>query len=126
MRLLLDTHILIWYLGGDQSLSRHLRQAIVNTNNDVFVSAASLWEISIKVSIGKLKVSRSLTEILNQLAIQSIEFLPVKPGHILQVAVLPLHHRDPFDRMIIAQAQVEFLTVISNDGIFSNYGIKTL
>ncbi|CAN5564547.1 type II toxin-antitoxin system VapC family toxin [soil metagenome] len=126
MRLLLDTHVLIWYLEGDKTLSPHYRQAIVNANNDVLVSVASLWEIAIKINIGKLKISGSLSDVFQQLKNQTIHLLSIKPGHILQSASLPLHHRDPFDRMIIAQSQVEFLTVVSVDPAFSKYGTKLL
>lgn len=126
MRILLDTHLLIWYLEGSESFSKPRRQRIVDANNDIFVSIASLWEISIKVSIGKLKISRSLSDVLQQLADQTIAILPIKSGHVLQVATLPFHHRDPFDRMIIAQAQVEFLPVMTNDNVFASYGIKQI
>ncbi len=87
---------------------------------------ASLWAIAIKASIGKLTISCSLTEILKQLSSQSIDVLGVHPGHVLQVAMLPLHHRDPFDRMIIAQSKVEFLPVITNNKAFADYGVKLL
>ncbi|MGQ0540286.1 MAG: type II toxin-antitoxin system VapC family toxin [Blastocatellia bacterium] len=126
MRVLLDTQILLWYLEGNQSLSRTHRDLIVFADNEVLVSIATLWEIAIKTSTGKLTISRSLTEILKQLSLQSIEILGVQPGHVLQVAKLAFHHRDPFDRMIIAQSKVEFLPVITHDKIFSDYGIKLL
>ena len=126
MRVLLDTHILLWYLEGNQSLSRTHRDLIVFADNEVLVSIATLWEIAIKTSTGKVTISRSLTEILKQLSLQSIEILGVQPGHVMQVAKLVFHHRDPFDRMIIAQSKVEFLPVITHDKIFSDYGIKLL
>lgn len=126
MRTLLDTHVLIWYLEGNQSLSKTRRQMIVNAANDIFVSMASLWEISIKIGNGKLKISRSMTDILQQLADQSIALLSIKSGHVLQVTTLPWHHRDPFGRMIIAQAQVEFLSVMTNDGSFADYKVNLL
>lgn len=116
----------IWYLEGNQSLSRPRRQSIVDANNDIFVSIASLWEIVLKIGVGKLKISRSISEIFHQLSDQSISILHIMPGHVLQVAALPFYHRDPFDRMIIAQAQVEFLSVMTRDGIFADYGIKLL
>jgi len=126
MRVLLDTHILIWYLEGNQDLSRTRRHIIINPANEIFVSSASLWEIAVKISVGKLKISRSLSDILQQLSTQSIEILPIKSGRILQVATLPFHHRDPFYRMIIAQAQVEFLSIITHDDAFANHGIKLI
>jgi PIN domain nuclease of toxin-antitoxin system len=126
MRVLLDTHILIWYLEGNQTLSRPQRELIVRPETEVFVSIASLWEIAIKTSIGKLKLTRSLTDILQQLSAQSIEILSIAPGHVLQVASLPFHHRDPFDRMLIAQAKVEFLHIVTVDPEFSSYGVKVI
>lgn len=126
MRILLDTHVLIWYLDGNQNLARPSRQLILDSNNAIFVSIASLWEIAIKTSVGKLKVSRSLADILPVLSAQSFEVLQIMPGHVLQVATLANHHRDPFDRMLIAQAQVEFLTVMTFDEIFGQYGIKVI
>jgi PIN domain nuclease of toxin-antitoxin system len=126
MRVLLDTHVLVWYLEGNPSLSRSKRELIVKAETEVFVSIASLWEIAIKSSLGKLKLTRSLTDVLQQLSAQSIELLHIAPGHVLQVASLPFHHRDPFDRMIIAQAKVEFLTVVAVDPQFNSYGVKVI
>jgi len=126
MRFLLDTHVLIWYLEGNSNLAPRQRELVVNSDNEVLVSIASLWEIAAKTSIGKLTISRSMTEILKQLATQSIEILSIEPAHVLQVAKLPLHHRDPFDRMIIAQSKVGFLPVLTHDRTFLDYGIKLL
>lgn len=126
MRVLLDTHALVWYLEGNPSLPRRQREIVVKSDTEVFVSIASLWEIAIKISIGRLNISRSMTEILKQLATQSIEILGIEPGHVLQVAKLPLHHRDPFDRMIIAQSKVEFLTIVTHDNVFAAYGVRLL
>ncbi|NOT48303.1 MAG: type II toxin-antitoxin system VapC family toxin [Acidobacteria bacterium] len=126
MRILLDTHVLIWYLEGNQGLSRTNRQKIVDPDNEIFFSLAGFWEIAIKAGTNKLKISRSLSEILQQLSAQSIQVLNIQPGHILQLATLPFHHRDPFDRMMIAQAQVEFLPVLTHDSAFADYGIKLI
>lgn len=126
MRILIDTHVLIWYLEGNQNLQLSKRQKIVDPGNEIFVSSVSLWEIAIKVSINRLKISRPLTDIFQQMSLQSFDILQIQPGHILQVAALPFHHRDPFDRMIIAQAHVEFLPIMTHDPIFANYGIKLI
>lgn len=126
MRVLVDTHVLIWYLEGHKSLSRTKRDVVIDPANEVFVSTASLWEIAVKISIGKLKLKTLLTDVINQLAVQSIDILTIAPGHVLQVATLPLHHRDPFDRMIIAQSKVEFLTIVTSDPEFIAYGVKTI
>lgn len=124
--MLLDTHVLIWYLEGNESLSRRHRDLIVNADNEVFVSISSLWEVAIKTSIGKLTIAKPLTDIFKQLSVQSINILGIQPGHVLQVAALPFHHRDPFDRMIIAQSYVEFLPIITHDKTFADYGVKLL
>lgn len=126
MRVLVDTHVLIWYLEGHKSLSRTKRDVVIDPANEVFVSTASLWEIAVKISISKLKLKTLLTDVINQLAVQSIDILTIAPGHVLQVATLPLHHRDPFDRMIIAQSKVEFLTIVTSDPEFIAYGVKTI
>jgi PIN domain nuclease of toxin-antitoxin system len=99
---------------------------IVDSRNDVFVSTATLWELAIKISIGRLETPRSLSDILATLQKQSFEVLPIMPGHTLQVAALPVHHRDPFDRMLIAQALVEHLSVVTYDSAFKSYGVKLL
>jgi len=124
MRLLVDTHALIWYLEGNKMLSAGRREVIVNANNEIFVSVVSLWEIAIKSSRGKLTISRSLSDIILQLDMQAINILGIERGHVLQVEKLPFHHHDPFDRMIIAQAKVEFLTIITHDRAFAAYDIK--
>ncbi len=126
MRLILDTHILIWFLEGNRSLSNSRRQIITQTQNDIFVSIASLWETAIKVSLGKLTLSQSLADVVKQINSEDIEILPITPEHTLQVSILPFHHRDPFDRIIISQAQVENLTVMTNDTDFIKYGIQVL
>ena len=124
MRILLDTHVLLWYLEGNEQLSRSHRDLILNARNEIFVSVVSLWEIAIKTSIGKLVITRSMTDIFAQMEMQSIDILQLAPGHILQVASLPHHHRDPFDRMLIAQSKVEFLSLITSDSDFGAYGVK--
>ncbi len=126
MLLLLDTHILIWFLEGNKLLSKSRRQIISNPQNDVFVSIASLWETAIKISVGKLTLKQPLADVVKQIVVQDIEILPIMPEHTLQVSTLPFHHRDPFDRLIIAQAQIENLMIISDDSNFGSYGVKLL
>lgn len=89
MRLLIDTHILIWFLEGSNLLSKSRRQIVAVPQNDVFVSIASLWEIAIKISVGKLKLVSTLADVISQVGIENIEILPVSPEHTLQVSVLP-------------------------------------
>lgn len=125
MRYLLDTHSLIWFLGGDPQLSLHARQLILNEDNDVLISVVSLWEMAIKVGIGKLNLEQPFDRMFpDQLEKNSIDVLSIALDHLKVVSVLPLHHRDPFDRLIIAQAQVERLTIISTDSAFDNYAIR--
>ena len=126
MKLLIDTQILIWFLEGNKLLSQSRRQIIIDLHNDVFISIASLWEMAIKISIGKLILAKPFTDVLKQLVIDNIEILPISPDHTLQVSTLPFHHKDPFDRIIIAQSQIENLPVITEDGEFSNYKIKII
>jgi PIN domain nuclease of toxin-antitoxin system len=126
MQLLIDTHILIWFLEGNKLLVKSRRQIIANPQNDIFVSIASLWEIAIKISLGKLTLAKPLADVIKQIAVENIEILSIAPEHTLQVSALPFHHRDPFDRIIISQAQVENLPIMTNDAEFSNYIIKIL
>jgi PIN domain nuclease of toxin-antitoxin system len=126
MQLLIDTHVLIWFLEGNKSLSKPHRQIISDSQNDVLVSIASLWEIAVKISLGKLTLAKPLADVIKQIAVENIEVLPILPKHTLQVSTLPFHHRDPFDRIIVAQSQIENLPIVTNDIEFSHYGIKLL
>ena len=126
MQLLIDTHILIWFLEGKSSLSAKRKLLIVNGDNSVFISIASLWEIAIKVSLSKLDLSATIPAMIERVQAESIEILAITPDHILKVSKLPFHHRDPFDRMIIAQALVEDMPLISTDSDFTKYGVTLL
>lgn len=126
MQLLIDTYILLWFLEGNKLLSKSRRQIIVNPNNDVFVSIASLWEITIKISVGKLTLAKPLADVIKQIVIENFEILPILPEHTVQVSALPFHHRDPFDRIIIAQSKVENLKIMTDDSEFGSYGFKIL
>jgi PIN domain nuclease of toxin-antitoxin system len=119
MRLLLDTHILLWWLADSPSLSHRARELIAEPDNAVFVSAVSLWEIRLKQSLGKLQLPADFDE---RLAGESFENLPLLADHTREVASLPWHHRDPFDRMLIAQARAARLTFVTADRIASHYG----
>ena len=126
MQLMIDTHILIWFLEGNNLLSKPHHQTIANSNNNVFVSIASLWEMAIKISIGKLTLAKPLADVIKQITTENIEILAISPEHTLQVSTLSFHHRDPFDRIIIAQSQVENLPIMTNDSEFENYAVKLL
>ena len=125
MKFLLDTHSLIWFIGGDVQLSSHARQLIDDEENELFISVASLWEMAIKFSLDKLDLGQPFNTLFpSQLDNNSIEILGITVEHLEVVCNLPFHHRDPFDRLIIAQSHTEQMPVISRDTMFSSYGIK--
>ena len=127
MKLLLDTHVLIWLVEGSDNLSPAARQAIENEDNNLYLSIASLWEITIKISLGKLQLGIPLDRIVESYLLPtSIEILPINLNHLLVLQDLPLHHRDPFDRILISQAQAEELTVLSGDRLFGDYSVRVL
>jgi PIN domain nuclease of toxin-antitoxin system len=123
MRLLLDTHILLWWLADSPSLPGQAREWIADPANTVFVSAVSLWEIWLKRSLGKLKLPSDFEE---KLAGESFESLPLLAAHTRAVAALPWHHRNPFDRMLIAQAMVAELSLVTADEVAAAYGDSVL
>jgi PIN domain nuclease of toxin-antitoxin system len=119
LKLLLDTHVLLWWLGNDSSLSKTAGALISNPENVVFVSAVSIWEIWLKQSLGKLRLPERFEE---RLAAESFENLPLTASQARRVALLPWHHRDPFDRMLVAQAQAENITLLTQDDVLAGYG----
>ena len=120
---LLDTHTLIWYLTDAPDLSKKVKKNIENPENQIVVSIVSFWELAVKINIGKLKLSYSLQEIIQEVEKLSIEILEIKPVHLFSLLELPLHHRDPFDRLLIAQAQSENLILLSKDENFPLYDV---
>jgi PIN domain nuclease of toxin-antitoxin system len=127
MRLLLDTHTFLWWVSDHASLSRRARKAIADESNDCYFSAASAWELAIKTSLGKLDVGGSLERFVpEQLALNQFQLLPIDLRHVLRVATLPWHHRDPFDRLLAAQCACERLTLVSGDPALSAYGVDLL
>ena len=126
MRILIDTHILIWHLEDNEKLSLDHSASITDPSNIVFISIASFWEIAIKISRSKLSISRSIEELIGAVERSNISILPIKPQHTIQVSELTFHHKDPFDRMIIAQALVEDMPLISTDSDFTKYGVTLL
>jgi PIN domain nuclease of toxin-antitoxin system len=124
MRLLLDTHILLWVLEADPHLSSKASELIRNTENEVFVSTASLFEIAIKIKLGKLDAQRTTSEIAQEMTRSlAIQLLPTLPHHLDAYQSIPLYedHRDPFDRLLLATALAEGLTLISDDRKFERY-----
>ena len=123
MRLLLDTHVLLWWLQDSPSLTKSARQLVSDPENVVFVSAVTHWEIWLKQSLGKLRVPRDFED---RLGAEGFESLPLTASHTREIASLPWHHRDPFDRMLIAQALAQSLTLVSNERLFDRYGVARL
>ena len=126
MRLLLDTHAILWHTAKHPSLSTAAREAIVNPANQLFISVASLWEITIKVSLGKLTLKTPVSNVAKVYQGIGAVILPMTLDHALATGNLPWHHRDPFDRMLIAQAQYEGLTLVSRDSLFASYDLKIM
>jgi len=123
MRLMLDTSALLWWLSGDKNLGATARAAIADPENEVFVSSASAWEISVKRASGKLNASFDIAS-----AIQQNYFveLPIEVAHAVTAGELPRHHKDPFDRMLVAQAQLEHLTLVADDTELAKYEVERL
>lgn len=121
MRLLLDTHTLIWHYEGCNKLTATAKAMIADASSQIFISIATLWEMSIKRSLGKLTTTKSPIELLKIYKAGGAELLPVSPEHVMTLESLPWHHRDPFDRMLIVQAKIEKLTLITGDETFRQY-----
>ena len=127
MKILLDTHAFLWWITDDQKLSSRAREVISDAENELFFSAASGWEISIKVQLGRLKLPEEPERFIpEQLRMNFIRSLPIQMRHALFVSTLPNHHRDPFDRMLVAQAQLEEMSIISADLQMSRYQIELI
>ncbi len=126
MNLLIDTHTFLWFVNDDPQLSTGAA-TLLESDNSVFLSIASLWEIAIKVSIGKLTLSQPFEQFMpEQLALNDITVLPIRIVDCHQLIGLPFHHRDPFDRIILAQALVEGVPVVSIDTAFDAYAVNRL
>jgi PIN domain nuclease of toxin-antitoxin system len=123
LRLLIDSNAFIWMVSRPAELSSSARQAVVDTANERFVSIAAIWEISIKLSNGKLTLPGTLEQSIDGMA---ATLLPITLPHIKRAQSLPFHHRDPFDRMMIAQAMEEGLTIVTRDRIFAFYNVSVL
>jgi PIN domain nuclease of toxin-antitoxin system len=127
MQVLLDTHTLIWFFQGNENFSEKMRLLIEDENNEKLISIVSVWEMSIKQSIGKLKFSLPVKTFIEQkLAFNDFKLLNINLDHIDVITTLPLQHRDPFDRILIAQAMVEKIPIISVDTVFDAYSITRL
>ncbi len=123
MSYLIDTEALIWYIDGTGLLPLKVRDIIDNRQNEVLISKASLWEMVIKISIGKLKLSIEFDELEDFIEQHSFSMLDYEFRHLNSLISLPFHHRDPFDRLIIAQAKTDNIPVVTSDSVFQQYGI---
>jgi|SRR5215208_1609335 len=127
MKLLLDTHIFIWWADQPERLSPAALSALEDEANELLLSVASVWEMQIKIQFGKLKLSLPLEELVkNQQETNALTVSPVTLTHVLALDSLPFHHKDPFDRLFIAQSIEEELTIVSKDSQFSAYAVKLL
>jgi PIN domain nuclease of toxin-antitoxin system len=127
MNILLDTHALIWLAEGSPKLSPKARRAVESRRNQTFYSLASIWELAIKLQLGKLRMRRPLApDFRDQLERTALEPLAIEYEHVAALGGLPLHHRDPFDRLLIAQAWCEDMAVASHDAAFDAYDVERL
>lgn len=127
MNLLLDTHAYLWFIAADERLSHTARLAIESPENLKIVSMVSLWEITVKHSLGKLSLKAGLDSVLSDhLFNNGFDLLSIETGHLLELSALPMHHRDPFDRLLIAQCKADALTICSADRAFSDYEIDMI
>jgi PIN domain nuclease of toxin-antitoxin system len=127
MRVLIDTHIFIWYIQNSERLPSSVATYINDGRNDIFLSIASVWEMAIKQSTGKLNLGFPFASfIAEQMSINSMELLPLRLDHLEVITTIPFHHRDPFDRILIAQAIQEDIVIISADSIFSSYPVQII
>ena len=127
MRVLLDTSVFLWFIAGSDKLTNNARNIINDINNELVLSVASLWEIAIKASIGKITLMQPFGQLIpDQLKNNGIAVLPIELKHLSAMIELPFHHRDPFDRLIIAQGIAEGFSIISSDSHFRKYTVEVL
>lgn len=127
MRILLDTHSFLWFITGDTRISTEARDLITDLDNQALLSVASLWEIAIKASLGKLTLSKPFDQLFpEQLALNNIEVLQISLNDLGVIAELPFHHRDLFDRMIVSQAMTRSIPLVSGDTVLDQYPIRRL
>lgn len=126
MNLLLDTHTLLWFSENNPRLSQNAKSLIESEDNNCFISIASIWEMAIKTSLGKLTVKFGFNNLLNEIHQHGFDVLPIEFKHTILLTSMNFHHRDPFDRLLIAQSIVEDYALISNEEIFEKYEIKRI
>ncbi len=124
MNLLLDTHAFLWFIEGNPKLGATARSEIENPANVKWVSVASLWEMAIKIGLGRIELKQSFEELVPaQLESNGFSLLPLRIAHFAEIIAMPFHHRDPFDRVLAAQCKTEKMAVVSADGVFDRYSI---
>ncbi len=126
MRILLDTHAFLWFITDDDRLTRVAREEIILIENEVLLSYASLWEIAIKASTGKLDMQQQYEELIRRAMDEAMTLLPIDLDALALVTTLPFHHRDPFDRLLIAQAIVQNLPIVTRDPAFAGYPVELI
>ena len=127
MNVLIDTHVFIWWTTEPRRLSAMVSGLLTDPSTTVLLSFASIWEMQIKLTLGKLRFETALSELVDdEINRNRFELLPIKLSHIYAVDSLPLHHRDPFDRLLIAQSKIEDIQILSIDEVFDDYGVSRL
>ncbi len=127
MRLLIDSHTFLWWVKDDPALSRRARAAIANPGNECFLSHASIWEMAIKASLGKLTLPSTVERfVVEHCETNNVQLLSITLAHIALVESLPFHHRDPFDRLLVAQARHEAMVLVSRDSSLKAYGVSVI
>ena len=127
MRVLIDTNIFVWFIAGSDRLNHQAINIMTDMNNELVLSVASLWEIAIKSSLGKLELLRPFDQLIpEQLELHEVDILQIELPHLLRIISLPFHHRDPFDRLIIAQSITENLPIITSDNAFQQYPVQLI
>lgn len=127
MRVLLDTHVFLWWVDGDRALTKKARAVIAESANECLLSLVSVWELAIKSRLGKLELALPVRRyVTDHVAANRFRLLGIELGHVGRVEALEDHHRDPFDRLLVAQAQEEKLPIVTADPTFRRYGVKTI
>jgi PIN domain nuclease of toxin-antitoxin system len=127
MRVLVDTHVFLWWVEGDRALPAKARVALANQNNECLISIVSAWELAIKAGLGKLKLALAVERyVVEHIAANRFRMLDIRMAHVGRVETLEPHHGDPFDRLLIAQALEEGIPVVTADPVFAKYGVKRI
>ena len=124
MRILIDTQAFIWFVENDKQLPTMIKKELEDFDNSLIISIASLWEMTIKISLGKLHLGCDIEEMIDKVYRNGFEILPILPEHIIKLSTLDYFHRDPFDRIIISQGLSENMVIISSDKVFDDYGVR--